>query len=352
MKELEPFLARELRGEDAYFTIDRTTEDLDAFMAREASRCRAIADDLGAGAQNVYLVGAGGSMANLQPLKAIFDRLLRIPVEVYTGYSLIGQRPSQLGPTSLVFFASNSGEVEDSVAALRFAKERGARTVAVVTYPDSTLGRECDACIEFGRGDEVTMVGPLLVALRLAEQGGNAALAAELFEGVAALPGVLARATALELERAEERAREFLDSTHLYLLGSGVLAGLAYKLAFNIVMENVRIGATYLDAAEHRHGPCEALERERPDMLFLVGTDWSREQTLRTLEACRRGGARTLVYDTADYDGVHPLLAPVVLYPAVQPFIVYSAVLRGIVDLTPRVMMGKRGAYAFEQSAE
>ena len=43
-------------------------------------------------------------------------------------------------------------------------------------------------------------------------------------------------------------------------------------------------------------------------------------------------GARTLVYDAADYEGVHPLLAPVVLYPAVQPFIVYSAVLRGVVD--------------------
>ena len=39
----------------------------------------------------------------------------------------------------------------------------------------------------------------------------------------------------------------------------------------------------------------------RGRLLVLVGTDWSRAQTLRTLEACRRGRARTLVYDAADF---------------------------------------------------
>ena len=152
-----------------------------------------------------------------------------------------------------------------------------------------------------------------------------------------------------ELGRAEERAREFLDSRHLYVLGAGVLAGLAYKLAYNIVMENMRIGAAFIDASEFRHGPCEALERTRLDMLVLIGSDWSRPQTLRTLEACQRAGARTLVYDAADFGEVHPWLTPLVAYPAVEPFVIYSAVLRGVVDLAPRVQMGGRGLYAFEK---
>ena len=117
-------------------------------------------------------------------------------------------------------------------------------------------------------------------------------------------------------------------------------------------MENMRIGATFLDATEFRHGPCEALERTKFDMVFLVGTDWSREETLRTLGACQRGGAHILTFDAADYKGLHPLLAPVVLNAAVEPFIIYSAVLRGIVNLRPRCYMGPGGIYAFERNGK
>ena len=69
------------------------------------------------------------------------------------------------------------------------------------------------------------------------------------------------------------------------VVASGVLSGLAYKVAYNEVMENIRIGSAFIDASEFRHGPCEALERNKLDMIFLVGTDWSRQETLRTLDA-------------------------------------------------------------------
>jgi len=75
-------------------------------------------------------------------------------------------------------------------------------------------------------------------------------------------------------------------------------------------------------------------------MLFLVGTDQSREMTLRALDFCRAHGARTLVYDAADYPGVNPLLTGLVLNPLIQWFEVYSAILRGILDLDERVFMG------------
>ena len=248
--------------------------------------------------------------------------------------------------------ASNSGEVEDTLSALRFAKQRGARTVAVVAKPESTLAREADAVLPFHEWDEPVMVPPLLVGLRLAETAGDAALASELQAGLEAVPAALRRVVPVEVYRAEQRAREFLDCDCLYVMGGGALAGLAYKLAYNIVMENVRIGAAFIDASEFRHGPCEALERTRADMLVLVGTDWSRAQTLRTLEACRRAGARALAYDAADFGDVHPWLTPLVAYPAVEPFVIYSAVLRGVVDLAPRVQMGGRGLYAFEKETQ
>ncbi len=352
MSSLGPSIDRELRGEDRYFAAEGAAAELSAFLSAADESCAAIADDLGRGIANVYLVGAGGSMANLQPVKLIFDRLLTLPAEVYSGYDLVGREPAQLGRRSLVFLASNSGEVEDTLAALHFARARGARTVAIVSRADSTLAREADAVVVFHDWDEPVLLAPLLVGLRLAEQGrGDAGLATELRKGLVAAPSAVARAVELEVARAEERAMEFLAATHLYVLGAGVLAGLGYKLAYNIVMENIRIGSSFIDASEFRHGPCEALECMRSDMLVLVGSDWSRAQTLRTLDACRRAGARLLVYDAADYEGLHPLLAPLALYPAVQPFVIFSAALRGITDLAPRCFMGGRGLYWFEAGA-
>jgi fructoselysine 6-phosphate deglycase len=350
MKELDQYIERALHGDDSYFAVDRAPGAFEEDLLTMRGRCRELAAEFGAGVRNIYLVGAGGALANVVPLKAIFDRLLTIPSDEYQGYALVGQEPTQLGPDSLVFLASNTGETEDTLAALRFARSRGARTIAVGANETSTLAQEADASVGHAEWDDNIFLPPLLVALALSDRIADEVLAAELLAGLGAVPGALRQAVSVELPRAEERAREFLGTTHFFVLGSGVLSALAYKLAYNIVMENVRISAAFIDALEYRHGPCEALERSRPDMLFLLGTDWSREQTLRTLDACHHGGAHTLVYDAADYEGLHPLLAPLVLYMAVQPFVIHSAVARGIVDLYPRVFMGKRGSYSFERS--
>jgi fructoselysine-6-P-deglycase FrlB-like protein len=47
-----------------------------------------------------------------------------------------------------------------------------------------------------------------------------------------------------------------------------------------------------------------------------------------------------LVFDAAEFDGCHPLLTPLVMNSVVQWFVVYSALLRGILDLDERVFMG------------
>ena len=53
-------------------------------------------------------------------------------------------------------------------------------------------------------------------------------------------------------------------------------------------------------------------------------------------------GARVRVFDAADHPGVHPLLEPFVLKVALQWFIVYSTLMRGIDDLDDRALMGHR----------
>ena len=76
MKELRQYIERELRGPDSYFGVERSADELELLLDTQTDVCRSVADELGAGAKNIYLVGAGGSLANLRPLKQIFDSLL------------------------------------------------------------------------------------------------------------------------------------------------------------------------------------------------------------------------------------------------------------------------------------
>jgi fructoselysine-6-P-deglycase FrlB-like protein len=106
-------------------------------------------------------------------------------------------------------------------------------------------------------------------------------------------------------------------------------------------MENMRVHGSFMDASEFRHGPAEMLERNKPVIIILKGSDESRPVVERVAEIAAQNGARLLTYDLADYGDIHPLLAPFALMIPLQWFAVYSSLLRGITDLDERVLMGR-----------
>jgi fructoselysine-6-P-deglycase FrlB-like protein len=337
--ELTAYVERAKRSD--YFSGARLPGELRAFMETQEDSIRAIARDLGS-VDHVFLVGSGGSYSNLLSAKYVFDRLLPMPSDALPSYELLWRAPRLLTDRSVVFLASMSGDTEDTVEALRFARSQGARTVSVVGTLDSRLGREADHAIPYGSAAcyEGPLVGAIVLGAALAGADAGSGLGDELIAGLHRLPETIERVMHQEEERAEAKARAFLGSTHVFVLGAGPLSALAYKFAMSVLMENVRIAGTYSDAVEFRHGPVEALERIRPDFVALVGTDESRAVTLRTLEFCQPRSSRFLVYDAAEYGDVHPLLTPLVLNSVLQWFVVYSALLRGILDLDERVFMG------------
>jgi fructoselysine 6-phosphate deglycase len=339
MNELPQYVDR--AKESLYFSGAHIGEHLTAFLSAQAEACEALGrTEKARGARHVFLVGSGGSFATMQTAKYALDGLLDVPVDAVASYELIWRRPTRLDAESVAIFSSYSGETEDAVAALRYANERGARTVAIVGKEDSAMAAEADVTIPYHSG---AIYEVPIAALTLFAHGWAASAATDELRGsLLALPAIADRTLAEEEQRAEARAREFLSSNHLYVLGGGPLAPLAYKLAMSVVMENIRIGATFSEAAEWRHGPVEALERLRPDVIVLLGTDESRELTQRAIDFCESNGSRVMVYDAADFgDEVHPLLTPVVMNSHTQWFIVYSALLRGITDLDERVFMGR-----------
>ena len=127
----------------------------------------------------------------------------------------------------------------------------------------------------------------------------------------------------------------------LYCLAAGPLYGLAYKFALTVFMENMRVHGSVIESSEFRHGPAEMLERQRATLFVLLGDDDSRAMSERAIDTGTKYGSRVEVLDIRSYGALHPLLAPLVLLIPLQWFVVYSALLRGILDMDERVLMGR-----------
>lgn len=329
------------------FTAPRLEADLPRFLEEHGDRIRQLARRTAAGEfDHVYFVGSGGSWSNMYTGKYLLDRFTRVTSDVLTSYELVWRNPPRLGSRSLVFLASYSGATEDTLAALRHANGVGAHTVAIAKRRPSPMAAEAAELLDYD--STALYILPLaavtLFALELAREVGSPKLAeAEAaLAGLADLPAMLGRAYREGEAAGLEQARELLSSTGLTVFAAGPLYGLGYKFALTVFMENIRVAGSIVEAAEFRHGPVEALERSRLDIVALLGTDETRAMTQRSIDTALANGARVLVLDAADYPGLHPLLAPFVLLVPLQWFTVYSALLRGITDLDERVFMGRR----------
>jgi fructoselysine 6-phosphate deglycase len=127
----------------------------------------------------------------------------------------------------------------------------------------------------------------------------------------------------------------------LYAIAAGPLYGLAYKFALTVFMENIRVHGSVIESSEFRHGPAEMLERQHATIFALLADDESRAMTERSIAIASNQGARVVSVDAARFGSIHPLLSPFVLLIPLQWFVVHSALLRGILDLDERVLMGK-----------
>jgi fructoselysine 6-phosphate deglycase len=340
VNDLEQLVERALSSE--LFSAPHLESDSARLLDHQGDRLRALAVEARDRAGHVHFVGSGGSWASMYSGKLLCDRLTGATSDVWPSYELIWRSPTRLDATSTVFVASYSGRTEDTLAALRFARSRGAHTVALVSQADSPIGGEADEVIAYNSPALYCL--PLLAVTMFAAEWGRldgSVEAADLLAALPALPGQMGDAFRSERARGRELAERFADSELLYCIGAGPLYGLAYKFGLTVFMENMRVHSSVIESAEFRHGPAEMLDRHSADLAVLVGSDESRAMTLRTLEFARSRGARAAVFDAAEFAGIHPLLTPFVMKVALQWFIVYSTLLRGIHDLDDRAFMGR-----------
>ena len=118
---------------------------IQAGAVRLADRIRAeVSQALADGAQNLFFLGSGGAGILMQPAAALLQSRSTFPVYLDMPAELVVRGSVHLGPQSLVVIPSLSGTTGESIEALRYCHDRGARVLTLTGHAGVPLADEAD----------------------------------------------------------------------------------------------------------------------------------------------------------------------------------------------------------------
>lgn len=293
----------------------------------------------------IYLVGMGSSYSAALMGAALSRRIMTLPVDVCRGYEIEYDNPAGLNNNSCLVAISFSGETEDVVSALRFAKKRHAYTISVSGPEDNTIANEADIAIRIVSRDTKAMVAAHLTQVAMLylllgyiakyRDGSRKVdeLKMQLDVLVEKLPGIIAE----EEEKSRKLAEEFKGDSIFYVISAGPAFGIAYKLAWTELTENDWVHGLAQYSTEFRHGIVEKIEKDLP-VIFLVGSDESQKDVRRELETCTELKAKTIVWDAKDFPATDEFLAPFYLSVPASWFVYHLGLLKGKTPSSRRYM--------------
>ena len=205
--------------------------------------------------------------------KYMIEQLARVPVEVDYA-SEFRYRDPVMSERTLLLVISQSGETADTIAALREAKERGSKVLAICNVQGSMVTRESDGTILTHAGPEIgvastkaftaQMVALYLFAMYLGQLRGALSdeEARSHAQQLAELPVKIERLLS-ESDELEELAREFHRATDFLYLGRGINFPVALEGALKL-KEISYIHAEGYPAGEMKHGPNALIDERLP----------------------------------------------------------------------------------------
>lgn len=207
----------------------------------------------------------------------LIERFARVPVEVDYA-SEFRYRNSPLDPHSLFFVISQSGETIDTLAALREAKRKGYKVMAICNGVGSTIAREADGGIYQHAGPEIGVASTKAFTSQLLISAMFALYVARMrdmsfsdgIQYVNALKAVpeLVRHTLEQAPRIKEIAARYAGYHDFLFLGRLSLFPIALEGALKL-KEISYIHAEGYPAAEMKHGPIALISEDCPSVFFV-----------------------------------------------------------------------------------
>jgi glucosamine--fructose-6-phosphate aminotransferase (isomerizing) len=284
------------------------------------------------------------------------EELARIPVEVEYASEFRYRNPI-VTKNTLCIVVSQSGETADTLAAMREAKRRGAKTLGLVNVVGSTIAREDDGGIYLHAGPEIgvastkaftsQVIALALLTLKLARRREMSVVKGrEMAQAMLALPAqvqsILDRASEIEVI-----AERFKAATNFLYLGRGYNFPVALEGALKL-KEISYIHAEGYPAAEMKHGPIALIDENMP-VVFVAPHDAVFDKIVSNIQEVKaRGGkviaitsqAEDVLEGLIDYEIRIPqtadMLYPILSVIPLQLLAYYVAVKRGLNVDQPR----------------
>ncbi|HWO90121.1 MAG TPA: glutamine--fructose-6-phosphate transaminase (isomerizing) [Gemmatimonadales bacterium] len=272
--------------------------------------------------QRVVITACGTSWHAALVGEYMLEELARIPVEVEYASEFRYRNPI-VDDRTLVIVISQSGETADTLAALREAKRRGARTLGIVNVVGSSIAREVDGGIYLHAGPEIgvastkaftsQIVALALFTLRLGRLRAMSILQGrELVRALARLPEQLEQVISRK-EEVEKLAERYVRAPNVLYLGRGTSFPVALEGALKL-KEISYIHAEGYPAAEMKHGPIALIDELMP-VVFVAPRDAIHAKIVSNIEEVRARGGRVIAIVTEGDTTISPLVDHVLTVP-------------------------------------
>ena len=275
----------------------------------------------------IYIVACGTAMHAGLVAKTIFERLCKIPVEVDIA-SEFRYRDPIVNEKTLAIYISQSGETADTIAALKLAKSKGAKTLAISNVIGSSITREADYSIYTHAGPEIAVASTKaytsqvvllsVLGLYFAEKLETADLEKikELKKDILRLPSQVEEILK-DLEEVKEFAKKVYKEKDMFFLGRGT--DYAVSLEGSLKLKEISyIHSEAYASGELKHGPIALIENG----ITVVATMTDKrlvEKSISNVQEVVTRGAKVLLITSEDIknDGFDTIIK----IPKTNPFI-------------------------------
>ncbi|MCM3878974.1 MAG: glutamine--fructose-6-phosphate transaminase (isomerizing) [Vicinamibacterales bacterium] len=266
----------------------------------------------------VAVIACGTSWHAALVGKFLIERLAHVPVEVDYG-SEYRYRDFIVDPHTLVVIITQSGETADTLAALREARKKGARSLAICNVVGSMATREAEGTVYTHAGPEIgvastkafssQLVALNILALYLGQIKGTLSEsdAKAHIAGLLHLPKQMEEALKASGVMEEVAGKYFNRSDFLYL-GRGINYPIALEGALKL-KEISYIHAEGYPAGEMKHGPIALIDAEMP-VVTIAPSDHVFEKMLGNIQEVKARGGSVIALTTDGNNTLQSILDP------------------------------------------
>ena len=303
----------------------------------------------------IYIVACGTAMHAGLGVKSNFETLCNIPVVVDVASEFRYRKPL-INEKTLCIYISQSGETADTIAALKLAKSKGAKTIAITNVIESSITREADYYVYTHAGPEIAVASTKAYTSQIVLLNIMALYFAEILDSsskdrienikkeILRLPEKLEE-TLEDVSNIKELAKNIYSKKDMFFLGRGIDYTVALEGSLKL-KEITYIHSDAYAAGELKHGPIALIEKGVPVISILTNPNLVEKTISNVQEVITRGATSIIItnqsLDSSNFDNIisipetSALLSPIVSVVPLQLLAYYVSKEKGLDVDKPR----------------